>query len=119
MRDEKELSASAEPLLEGSQSMQADMNGKERKRSGSKLQALSESSKAAWQRVTEFYSRDPTARSASLKDVEEGYRTIDPLSSRRLVTALSVVALAYFLSRAYDYRTDRCGNFIYSSTSCL
>lgn len=95
MGDEKAFAATAETFEERA------MNGKERKRSASTLQTLSESSKAAWQRVTEFYSRDPTARTASLKDVEEGYRTIDPLSSRRLVTALSVAVLAYFLSRAY------------------
>eukprot|EP00871_Galdieria_phlegrea_P005040 jgi/Galph1/5537/GphlegSOOS_G4168.1 len=53
----------------------------------SALQTISESTRAAWQRVIEMYSRDPAARTVSLKD--------------NLITALSVATLTYFLAKAY------------------
>lgn len=71
---------------------------------GSTLYALAESTRLAWERVKEKYSRDPTARTANLRDVGRGYRVFDPLSSRAVIRLVSIILGVILLGEAYRAR---------------
>jgi 3-ketoacyl-CoA synthase len=70
------------------------------------LYALAESTRLAWERVTQLYSTDAVARTYSMSDIRRGYRFVDPLTSKRVVGLVSLVLVAVLLPETYKSRSQ-------------